>query len=186
MGLFNSLKEYTSDSLLPAPCYREELRGFAKANLLRAYISESASQLSTQQYSKQCAIAARELLDRLYMTDCCSDVLARIFREAVGMIHFSVYHQVYSQDQRGWLEDVAKRWSDEEALVEEFSFLRSRGAWIPYPTDLSHLDYGAIEVGLKRWIAMQDDGVRQIRDESKFDVCNNSGEEQGVFKVKMQ
>ena len=184
MWLYHSLKDYALDWLVPALCYGEELNRFVRADILRAYISLSASQLSTQQYSEQCAIAARELLDRLHVAGCHSDDLTRIFREATNMIGISVYHRVYSQDQRNWLEDVAKRWSDEEAIVEEFSFLQSRGAWISFPTDLSDLNYGAIEVGLKRWIAMQDDGVRQSRD--RFYVRNNSREEQGVFKVKMQ
>jgi len=185
MELSNSLKEYALDSLLPAPCYREEEFRFIDANRLRLYIKGSAYRLSKQQYSRQCAIAASEFLNWFYTTDCDSDDLVRIFHRAIQMIEISEYHRVYTQDQRRWLEDVAKRWSDGEAIEQEFSFLRSQGAWLASRLVDECLDYAAIEVGLKRWMAIQDDRERQSRDGSKFIVRNSSEEEQSVFKVKM-
>jgi len=71
MGLYDSLKEYASDSLLPAPSYWNEQGWFIR---LRLNITQSARRVSEQHYySEKCAIAASQFLKRFYMSDLSSD-----------------------------------------------------------------------------------------------------------------
>jgi len=155
---------------------------------LRLNITQSARRVSEQHYySEKCAAAASQFLNRFYMSDRSFDDMPDIFLQANMMIINSEYHRVYTRDQRDWLEDLAKRWSDEEAIEKEFYFLRPGGDWLfkRFPEECSQLDYGAIEVGLKRWMKMQNDREQHSRVASKSNERNSSSEELGASKVKM-
>jgi len=62
------------------------------------------------------------------------------------MIVISEYHRVYTQDQRDRLEDIAKRWSGEEVIEKEFSFLQTGCGGLCPRIEAG----GEIDVGLKQ------------------------------------
>ena len=167
MGLYNWLKEVAPDWVFASASDADVLTTFDVACRLLFCIWESAHWLSMQPYSDLCAIAASEFL-RLLGTYFDYDNLRLTFNRACMMTP-AEYRRVFTREHRRSLEGMAKRWSDEEALVQEFSFLRSGDKWLIYALSMreSYVNYEAIEAGLKGWMEMQNDRRRMPN------VCNN-------------
>ena len=134
-----------------------------------------------------CSVTAAQILKR-HETDSFRKDLDLIFRDAYIMALRPRYFQVYSADQRRWLEDTARRWSDKESIKEEFSCLHMGGVWfgdVCAKWSKQDLDYEAIDIGLKRWMAEQNGRWCQSSNWPMLSGSGNGRGQMGVYKVKM-
>ena len=158
---------------------------FLDASIMIGVVTHSLEIVARPSFSGQFSITAAQVLER-HRTDYFHPDLPRVLRAATSMAIRPQYFQVYTEDQRRWLEDTARRWSDKEFIEEEFSFLRVRGEWLRrlVANGERDFDFEAIDIGMKRWMAEQNDRLCRSSNGCKLGGSNGGPGMIGVFKVK--
>jgi hypothetical protein len=182
MGLFNLVKDYASDPSRPD---RALPSVFLDAYVMRGFVTRSLELMARPLFGKQCSITAAQVLER-HRTDHFHPDLGQVLHAAIFRAIGPQYFEVYTEDQRRWLEDTARRWSDKELIEEEFSFLRMRGEWLIhlFVKDKYDFDFEAIRIGMKRWMVEQNDRLCRRSNGCKLGGSNGGPGMIGVFKVK--